>query len=212
MKNIVCLLTLACLATFTPLGSKAQSEELQQLLLNVEKLTQLKGILSDMKAGYQIYQAGYGAISDLSKGNFNLHHTYLGSLLQVSPAVRSYARIGEITSQQASLVREYKTAFSRFRNSGHFSLSELDYIEKVYRKLVRESLGSLEELADITLAGKLRMSDHERIEAIDRIYAASSAHLAFLRHFNRQGSLLSLRRARETNDVLGMQKVYGIHP
>jgi hypothetical protein len=48
------------------------STELQQLLLNIEKLTQLKGILSDMKTGYQIYQQGYGSISQLSKGNFNL--------------------------------------------------------------------------------------------------------------------------------------------
>lgn len=31
---------------------RAQSQEAQQLLLNVEKLSQLKNILADMKKGY----------------------------------------------------------------------------------------------------------------------------------------------------------------
>ena len=34
---------------------------MQQLLLDIEKLTQMKSILSDMKTGYQIYQQGYGS-------------------------------------------------------------------------------------------------------------------------------------------------------
>jgi len=212
MKNLCCLSALTWLVSIMPLHSKAQGQELQQLLLNMEKLTQLKSILSDMKKGYQIYQVGYGTISGLSKGNFNLHDTYLSSLLRVSPAVKGYARIAEIIGQQTSLVREYKTAANRFRESGHFSAAELNYFGKVYGKLVRESLIQLEELANVTFGGKLRMSDAERIEAIDRIYETSSGHLAFLRHFNRQGSLLSLRRERETKDVQGIQKVYGIHP
>lgn len=212
MKNLCCLTALTWLVSLMPLHSKAQGQELQQLLLNVEKLTQLKSILSDMKTGYQIYHVGYGTISGLSKGNFNLHDTYLSSLLRISPAVKGYARIAGIISQQASLVREYKSAFSRFRNSGHFTAPELNYFEKVYGKLIGESLSSLEELVNVAFGGKLRMSDAERIEAIDRIYETSSGHLGFLRHFNRQGSLLSLRRERETKDVQGMQKVYGIHP
>ncbi|HZK64294.1 MAG TPA: TerB family tellurite resistance protein, partial [Puia sp.] len=44
-----------------PVGIKAnaQAQDLQQLTLDLEKLTQLKRILSDMKAGYQIYSRGY---------------------------------------------------------------------------------------------------------------------------------------------------------
>lgn len=108
--------------------SYAQAQELQQLLLNIEKLTQLKGILSDMKTGYQIYQQGYSSISQLSKGNFNLHSVYLNGLLSITPAVKNYGRVPEIISQQASLISEYKSAYDRFKQSGAFNASELNYM------------------------------------------------------------------------------------
>jgi hypothetical protein len=78
--------------------SKAQGQEMQQLLLNIEKLTQLKSILSDMKTGYQVYQRGYSTISSISQGNFNLHDVYLNGLLQINPAVKNYGRVAEIIS------------------------------------------------------------------------------------------------------------------
>ena len=63
----------------------AQSTEIQQLLLNVEKLAQLKKILGNMKKGYEIISTGYNTIKDISKGNFNLHEAFLDALMQVSP-------------------------------------------------------------------------------------------------------------------------------
>ncbi|HUQ67577.1 MAG TPA: hypothetical protein VM101_15550, partial [Flavitalea sp.] len=53
--------------------SFSQSDEAQQLLLNVEKLTQLKKILNDMYKGYKIVSKGYNTIKDISEGNFDLH-------------------------------------------------------------------------------------------------------------------------------------------
>src|ERR1700749_1084776 len=78
----------------------AQVQEMQQLILDIEKLTQMKGILSDMKTGYQIYQQGYGTISGLSKGNFDLHNVFITGLLSVSPAVKNYGRIAEILANE----------------------------------------------------------------------------------------------------------------
>ncbi|MFK4985512.1 hypothetical protein ACI4B7_27170, partial [Klebsiella pneumoniae] len=71
----------------------AQSDEVQQLLLNIEKLAQFKKILKNMKNGYQIIFKGYTAVKDISQGNFNLHKTFLDGLMQVSPAVKKYKRI-----------------------------------------------------------------------------------------------------------------------
>ncbi|TWR24777.1 TerB family tellurite resistance protein [Mucilaginibacter pallidiroseus] len=190
--------------------AKAQGQELQQLLLNIEKLTQLKSILTDMKTGYQIYQKGYSTISSLSQGNFNLHDVYLNGLLQINPAVKNYGRVAEIMSQQASLLSEYKKAYSKFRQSGSFSGGELDYMGKVYSQLVKQSLDNINELTNILTASKLRMSDDERIRAIDRIYASSTDKLQFLRYFNRNGILLSLQRTKETGDAISLKKLYGI--
>ena len=193
-----------------PGNALAQVQEMQQLLLDIEKLTQMKSILSDMKTGYQIYEQGYGSISSLSKGNFNLHQTYLNGLLAISPAVKNYARIADILTMQASLISEYKRKQALFRQSGSFSISELSYISDVYTRLVSQTLNDAGELADVLMAGKLRMSDAERIKAIDRIYAGSSERLQFLRSFNNQGVAISLQRVKEVGDTQTLNRLYGI--
>lgn len=191
--------------------ANAQSDELQQLLLNIEKLTQFKAILSDMKKGYQIYQQGYGTISNLSKGNFDLHNIYLTGLMAVNPAVRNNPRVGQIMSQQNDLLSEYQRYASLFRQSGTFSNSELTYINNVFSQLVRQSDANIDDLASVTTAGQLRMSDDDRLRAIDHIYNSSSDQLQFLRFFNRQAVMLSLQRGKNLNDTRTLKRLYGIN-
>ena len=92
----------------------SQAQELQQLALDIEKLTQFKQILSDMKKGYAILLGGYNTIKDISQGNFNLHKDFLDGLLAISPAVAKYTKIADIISMQLQLVKGYKSAWSRF--------------------------------------------------------------------------------------------------
>ncbi|WP_439879747.1 TerB family tellurite resistance protein [Pontibacter sp. MBLB2868] len=209
MHKTIFLLTFL-LATFLclPPRAKAQTEEIQQLLLNVEKLNQLKSILSDMKSGYDIISQGYGTIKDISEGSFNLHAHFLDGLLAVNPTVQHYKRVAEIVTLQQRIVSEYKAAYSRFRQDGNFSPSELDYLARVYAHLFDESLRHLDELVLILTAGELRMSDDERLEAIDRIFTGTAEKLTFLRHFNRQATLLAIQRAKERNDVQTLQNLY----
>jgi len=188
----------------------AQSAEVQQLLLNVQKLAQLKKILSNMKTGYQIVSGGYNTIKDISKGNFNLHQTFLDGLIQVSPAVKKYKRIGEIISMQSQLVKEYKSAFRRFEASNLFNANEMTYIKNVYANLFNKSLQNLEELSMIVTAGKLRMSDDERLNAIDRIFNDAGDKLIFLRTFNKENNVLAIQRGREMVDTEVSKKLNGL--
>lgn len=204
MKTISTLIVALCFS----LKVSAQAQEIEQLMLDIEKLTQFKSILADMKTGYQIYEQGYGSISNLSKGNFDLHNAYLTGLMAISPAVRNYSRVAEIISQQASLVSEYKRANANFRQSGSFSADELSYMGNVYAKLINQSLDNLDELNTLVTANKLRMSDADRIKGIDRIYSSSTGQLNFLRAFNRQGVVLSLQRAKDSNDLNTLKKLY----
>jgi hypothetical protein len=191
--------------------AKAQSTELQQLLLNIEKLTQFKAILSDMKRGYQIYQQGYGTISNLSKGNFNLHNIYLTGLMAVNPAVRNNPRVGQIINQQNDILNEYQRYAGLFRQSGKFSKDELGYIGIVYNQLVKQSNVNIDDLTSVTTAGQLRMSDDDRLRAIDRIYTGSADQLQFLRFFNRQAVMLSLQRSKDQHDTQSLKLLYGIN-
>lgn len=187
----------------------AQKEEIAQLLLNVEKLSQFKSILKNMKQGYQILNGGYNTVKDLSEGNFSLHKTYLDGLLEVSPAIKQYAKVQGIIDYQIKLSKEYKKAYERFSNDKNFSSSELDYIGNVYGNIFKQSLRNLDELLGVITSGEMRMSDDERIEAIDHIYSDLEEKLLFLRSFNNQATMLSLQRSKARNEIEVSKKLNG---
>lgn len=208
MKTIILLLCLSFSISW--INVSGQSTEAQQLLLNVEKLAQLKKILSNMKKGYEIVSNGYNTIKDISKGNFNLHDAFLNALLQVSPTVKKYKKVADIITCQSQIIKEYKSAFGRFKNSNLFAVSEINYMEEVYKNLFNKSLQNLNELTIVITAGKLRMSDDERIAAIDRIYNDISDKLVFLRSFNNEGNVLAIQRGREMVDTKLSKKLNGL--
>lgn len=187
-----------------------QSQEAQQLLLDVEKLAQFKQILSDLKKGYQILSGGYEAIKNISQGNFNLHQTFLDGLLQVSPAVQKYERIKDIINYQLRIVKVGKEAYSTFKGDKNFAVDELDYMGKVYSHLFNESVKNLDDLITVITAGKLRMSDDERLKAIDHIWTEVQDQFAFLRDFNSSTAMLSQARQKEREDVDVTRKLYDI--
>lgn len=206
MKKITLLITICA---FSVQGF-SQSQEVQQLLLNVEKLAQFKKILNDMYKGYKVLYKGYTTIKDISEGNFSLHKTFLDGLLQVSPAVRKYKRIADIISYQLRIVKEYKTAFSQFRQDKHFTAEEIDYLGKVYSNLFKESMKSLDELSMVITTGKLRMNDDERLQAIDRIYSNIVDQFSFLQEFNNSTAILAVQREKDLQDIEISRRIYSI--
>jgi len=198
---------LVFLLLFGAAGAKAQSDDLTQLLLDIEKLTQLKSILTDMKTGYDIINGGYNQVKQIASGNFSLHSTFLNGLMLVSPAIAKYGRVADIVLKQGELVTEYRQYYARFKQSG-FNADELAYMGNVYGTLLQQSLSNLDQLATILAAGQFRMNDDERLRAIDRIYADTDDKLSFLRLFNQQSAVLAVQRQREINNLSTVQKLY----
>ncbi|GAB2821300.1 TerB family tellurite resistance protein [Ferruginibacter profundus] len=206
MKKIIIILFLSV----STIKASAQAEELQQLALNIEKLAQFKQILSDLKKAYEILYGGYTTIKNISEGNFNLHQTFLDGLLKVSPAVQKYKKVADIISLQIQLVKEYKAAFTRFKNNNWFRPEEIDYISKVYSNLFKKSLQHLDDLAKVLTANQLRMSDDERLNRIDQIFSGMQDKIVFLRYFNSNTSILGIQRSKEKSDVDIMQKLHHV--
>lgn len=191
------------------LGASAQSSEAKQLMLNVEKLSQLKNILADMKKGYTVVSQGYKKVKDIASGNFSLHEVFLDGLMVVSPEVKKYRRVADIISAQKSIVSEYKAALRAFRGADVFSAGELDYLDNVYSSLFDASLQNLEDLAMVITSSKLRMSDEERLKAIDRIFLDTSDKLEFLRDFNRGALVLFKQKQKEKREIEQLKMYYG---
>jgi hypothetical protein len=209
MKKIILVLMLT--GAMAVHESSAQSYEVQQLILDWTKLTQMKQILSDMKTGFAILNKGYTAVKEISKGTFTLHEVFLDGLWLVSPSVRKYWKIPVIISNQLSILKEYKYAYGMFKGSGYFNSDEIVYMGRVYNNLIDQSLKNLTDLTTILTANKLRMSDDERLSAIDKNYNEMQDELMFLRSFNNSTSVLAAQRQKQQNDAGMVQQLYGLH-
>ncbi len=198
MKKLFILLAIIISTTYIPLRCGAQSQELQQLILDIQKLSELKSILTE----------GYNTIRDLSQGNFNLHKLFLDGLLSVSPTVRQYKKIADIITTQATILKEYKAAYSQFKGANILSATELNYVSDVYSNLFDKSSKNLDELLMIITDNQLRMNDAERINAIDRLYTDMQDKLSFLRHFNTNTNILQLQRQQSLQEIQSIQQLY----
>ena len=187
----------------------AQEQEAQQLLLNWQKLAQLRAILKNMYKGYQVLSEGYNRIKGIAEGNFTLHQVFLDGLLEVSPTVRKYYKVADILKKQKLLVEEGKKALAYFKATGEFTPQEIGYLGNVYAHLLEESLGELDGLLMVITASKLRMSDDERLGAIDRIFSAVEDKLSFLRSFTGDTNVLARLRVQERVQVELSRKING---
>jgi len=205
--GISTILMLSMLTTTT----FGQTRDARQLLLNWEKLQQLREILDNMRRGYKILDQGYTTIRNVAEGNYSLHQLFLDGLMLVNPSVKNYKRITMIIDYQKRLIDEYKRAYTRFRKDPHFSAEEVAYLSRVYGNLFDASMKNIDELMIIITAAKLRMSDDERMAAIDRIYLEMEDKLAFLRTFNNSTKILAIQRAKAVHDSKTMEKLYDIN-
>ncbi|MDF2188717.1 TerB family tellurite resistance protein [Paraflavitalea sp. CAU 1676] len=209
MKKFI-VIVLISYSMFHAMPVKGQVQELQQLALNIEKLAQFRQMLADMKKGYEILTTGYNAVRNISQGNFQLHKAFLDGLMAVSPAVRQYRRVADIIDYQVQLVKEYKAAFGRFKASALFQPGEIEYLSGVYSRLFNASLENLQDLLTIITASRLRMSDEERLQEIDKIFADMEDKLVFLRDFNSSTGILLLQRQKEKTEVQRMMEIEGL--
>jgi hypothetical protein len=122
-----------------------------------------------------------------------------------------YKRIADIVSTQLKIVSQYKSALRQLKASGEFSNEEISYIQNVYSNLFNQSLKNLDVLATIVTAGKMRMSDDERLSAINNVWKETENQFSFLQHFNNQAKVLALQRAKEQNDISTMNQLYNVN-
>ncbi|MEZ2442740.1 TerB family tellurite resistance protein [Chitinophaga sp. RCC_12] len=200
------LLTIGCCLQLQL--ASAQVAELEQLALNIEKLAQLKSILSNMKKGYDLVSKGYTKIKDITEGNFKIHEVFLDGLMAVNPKIAKYSKVPAIIDNQINILNEYRNTWNRIRQGGRFTPNELSYISKVYSNLFNRSMENIDELTMVITASQLRMTDDERLRAIDRLHEEMQHKLSFLRAFNKNASLIDNQRKKALEDIGEIRSIY----
>ncbi|WP_205727729.1 conjugal transfer protein TraI [Flavobacterium anhuiense] len=149
-------------------------------------------------------------ISDWTKKQRDLYKDYYEELQKVKSIITYYQRIKEISAKQTRLIDEYEKAWNLFKRDGHFKVSELEYMEKVYDGILGESMKNIDQIFLIIQSFTTQMSDLKRLEIINAAADQIDSNYNDLRLFNQQNVLLSLQRAKTDADANKVKQFYGI--
>ena len=150
-------------------------------------------------------------ISGWTEQQRSLYSDYYAELGKIKSVIAKYQRIKDITLKQAALVKEYKRAWSLFRQDSHFNPQELDYMQQVYSGILDASVKNLDEIMLVVSPAKTQMTDEQRLELINNASNHLDENYNDLRQFNNQGIQLSLQRSKDLNDSRSIKKLYGIN-
>jgi len=209
---VTALLSILLWVAVIPGRAQTVDQLLEQLALDIQKLSELRTILQDMYQGYEVVDKGYSGVRDIVRNNFNLHKAFLDGLLAVSPSVRQYYRVAAIIDMEGSLITESQNAEHTWIASGVFTSTELGYIHGLNAALFGRAGRYLDRLTMLVTADELRMSDAERIERIDDIYKEVAGDLEGLRRYNEEVSIQVVQRTKEMQHINLLKSMYGIQP
>ncbi|MHA7129257.1 hypothetical protein [Algoriphagus namhaensis] len=209
MIRIGYLLLLSLGLGLFPPKAQAQTDEVQQLLLNVEKLEQLREMLENMREKYQILSQGYQQIKGIAEGNFTLHQSFLNRLVQVNPQVRAYHKVGEILDIQVGLIRGLAKVRKEMEWADFLQEGEFVQIDRLFGIWSRSSLNLLEELFLVLSDNTLQMDDWERIEAIDRVHRSVVELSQGVAMFSNSLSQLGHLRSKKSAEIQTVQSLLG---
>lgn len=189
---------------------QGQSVEMKQLLLNIEKLAQMKVHYQTMVQGYRTVENGYRQVNDLVKGSFLLHQDYLDGLWAVHPSVRQYGRIQMILQRHRQMGDEYRALLQQMQSVRILKTQELQRFKSSIAAIVSRSNGLLDDMMLVLTPGRLRMNDEERIGFINRVDEEGGELLHQFRSIVDGYRALVDRRMQRQREVKSIRSLYGI--
>jgi len=149
-------------------------------------------------------------ISDWAEKQKEQYRKYYEELAQVKAIISCYQRIRDITQKQVRLVNEYNRSWQLIRQDKHFTADEIDYMAKVYSGILDESMENIDQITLIVKSFTTTMSDAKRLELINNAADQVDFNYDDLMRFNYQNVLLSLQRAKTTQEVETVKQLYGL--
>ena len=168
-------------------------------------------MLSSMYDGYRTLTNGYNQVIAYTKGNFDLHKQFLDELLQVSLPVKNYPHVQTVKENQDALVAETATAYLCYLKSGLFKAEELLKIKTQFDQLKNAVARQVDQLNVVLTPGTLRMSDQERMSAIDRIDKDVGEALGKMRALVKEQAAIAAKRGQQKRDLESLKALYGVN-
>ncbi len=176
----------------------------------IEQIAALKVYGGYLKKGYQISQKGLGIIGDIKDGDFNLHSAFFSGLKTVNAKIANSPEVASILSTQLQIKDYQEKISSWYLKQGVFTEREKHYFKVVFQHLERDCLNTLSGLEQVTAAGKVDMSDDQRINRINQLQQDSYQQLEFVKHFSNGLLRLALQKKKQNTELETGRTWYGI--
>lgn len=203
MKWILCVL----LPVIAAIEGNAQNN---QIKLYLQQIAANQVYIEYLQKGYSIAKKGLTFIGDIKNGHFSLDKDFFGSLTNINPKVKNYAKVADIIAYNIGIVQQFKTALRQARQTELFTSEELSYLESVFSNVTDGCTGIVDVLTILVKTSGVKMSDDERIRRIDALYEEMQDRYVFCNSFCSSVQVQAIQREKETNDAEMMRRIYGI--
>ncbi|CAA9195807.1 hypothetical protein [Flavobacterium collinsii] len=196
---------------FTALTAENLQAQAKQQRMLLQQIAALQVYIGYAQKGYSVAKKGLRTINDFKRGEFNLHTNYLSSLKAVNPKIKKYARVTEIIALQIKIIKNYKGLYEQIRQDDLFHGDEVDYIKRVFERLIENCDNNLDELLTMITDGQLEMKDDERMKRIDTIYQNMLDNYSFSERFGNQTKIMAASKAAELKEAKTSRVLSGIN-
>jgi len=149
-------------------------------------------------------------IAEWTRKHKDLYKKYYDELWTVKNTLSAYKRIREVMDRQVRIVDAYKRAWNLVRQDKHFTEAEIDYMYRVYKGILNDSVRNLDQILMVINAFKTQMSDAERLAIIMRAGDRIEQNFVDLLEFNMKTGQLSLNRAKGRYEIERVRRLYGL--
>ena len=179
---------------------KVQRQQTQTILLQ-DAQKQLENIMQKTRLG---------EISDWVQQQKELYEGYYQELWEVKQALQYYSAVRAMIDKQARLVKGYQQAYAALMRDGHFTVEELGQIKAVFEGILRQSVSAVDQLSILVNAFVTQMDDGDRLAMINDLSEGIDRNYRQLQGFSQDMILLSVRRAKDANDLQMIKALYGM--
>ena len=177
---------------------------------NEQQIAALGAFISVAEKGYSIVESGLSTIKGIKTGEFNLHSSFYASLESINPAIGNMGEIAEIIALQLATAERVNVALARYRQNGSLGTDEVTAVSQALQGVVKAGISDVNTLIQNITAGKLQMTDDQRMGFIRELDASARARYGLAAGMTDQTDVVSLQRQAEMAQAATVMELYGL--
>lgn len=140
----------------------------------------------------------------------DLYAGYYTELWQIKNAISAYERVTDMISKEARIAEQFKQVGAMIRQDKHFTPEEVGSMTGILTGILKEGAANISQIYLVINAFVSQMGDADRLRIIDEAGSRIDRNYTDLQQFYQRNMLLSLERARDSNDITATRMLYGI--